>query len=79
MTTALGNRADVHAMTLRRVGRGDVVPVVPRTRQPGSTRSRSGPVHVVRVHPWAWQIALILANGDAHRITIEGETTVIVR
>jgi hypothetical protein len=34
---------------------------------------------VTRVHPWAWAIALILADGDGRRITIESETKVVVR
>jgi hypothetical protein len=79
MTTALGNRADVHAATLRAVAAGVRTPVVRATRQAVSARSGSTPVHVLRVHPWVWAIALILADGDTRRITVESETTGIVR
>ena len=79
MTGALGDRADVHAATLRRTGAGVATPIVRPARQHPSARSRSGAVHVLRVHPWVWQVALLLARGDASRITIESETTVIVR
>jgi hypothetical protein len=79
MTTALGDRADVHAQTLRAVAAGVRTPVIRATRQVTTTRSRSGAVRTIKVHEWVWEVALILADGDARRIEIESETTVIVR
>ena len=78
MTGALGDRADVHAATLRRAGAGVATPIVRAARQHPSARSRSGAVHVLRVHPWVWQVALLLARGDARLIHIESERCVII-
>jgi len=64
---------------LRAVAAGVPVPVVRAPRQPASARSRSGAVQVTRVHPWVWAIGMIVADGDAYRITIESETTVVLR
>ena len=79
MTTALGDRVDVHASMLHAVAADVRTPTIRATRQVTSTWSRSGAVRTIKVHPWVWAIALILADGDAHRITIESETTVVLR
>jgi hypothetical protein len=76
---APGDRAVVHASTLRRVGAGVATLIVPRTRQPVSARSRRLRLPWVRVHPWVWEVALILARGDAQLIHVESATCVIVR
>lgn len=75
----LGDRADVNARRLREVAAGIRTPVVRATYRHVSARSASGPVHVTRVHEWVWAIALILADGDPRRITVESETTVVIR
>ena len=75
---ALGDRADVHPATLRRVGAGDRTPVVRPDRRRASARSHPTSTWTVRVHPRVWSLALTLAGGDVRRLVVASPSEVFV-
>ena len=67
--------ATMDEKTVQKVARGEVPKVTKNRRNP---KHRNSPVSVIKVNPLVMETALRLAKGDASRLRIESETSVLV-